>query len=64
MKGLGAQLFVHRYSSGALGQHMIDIPMFTSGLDYCLNSFMIEKEIFGTKYLVVKQVLRRISDPA
>lgn len=32
MKGLEAQLFVHCYSSGALGQHVINIPMFTSGL--------------------------------
>lgn len=64
MKGLEAQLFVHRYSSGALGQHVINIPMFTSGPDYSLSSFMTGEGIFGSKELVVKEVLRRILDPA
>lgn len=45
MKGLGAQLFVRYYSSGAVGQQVINLPMFTSGLGYCLCSFMVEEEI-------------------
>lgn len=49
MKDLEAQWFVHCYSRGALEQHVINIPMLTSDLDYCLSSFMIGEKIFGTK---------------
>lgn len=49
MKGLEDQWFVHGYSSGDLGQHVINIPVFTSGLADCLSSFMIGENIFGTK---------------